>query len=166
MPKPIKPLWPELWPHLWRRFVEHASKSMLARSNVSPEALLGHQGEEAAYWYLRNKGYVMVSRNYRPEESHGEVDLIGWDGETLVFVEVKARRSNELVTPDAAVDRKKQRHVIAASREYRRRLNLMAEPYRFDIVSILATIDPSTNSKKFSDMKIEHIPNAFRDGTS
>lgn len=47
----------------------------------------GVRGETYAYWYLPGLGYVFVARNYQPAGVKGEIDLIGYDGETLVFVE-------------------------------------------------------------------------------
>jgi putative endonuclease len=53
----------------------------------------GRRGEEAAYFFLRKLGYVMVARNYRTPRRRGEIDLIGWDDDVLCFVEVKTRTS-------------------------------------------------------------------------
>ena len=47
------------------------------------------KGETFAYWYLRRNGYVMVARNYTAQPMKGEIDLVGWDGAVLAFVEVK-----------------------------------------------------------------------------
>jgi putative endonuclease len=56
-----------------------------------PEALqTGVRGERYAYWHLR-LGYIFVARNYMPEQSKGELDLISFDGDTLAFVEVRTR---------------------------------------------------------------------------
>jgi len=52
----------------------------------------GVRGQTFAYWYLRSHGYVFVARNYTPREVKGEIDLIGHDGETLAFVEVRTAR--------------------------------------------------------------------------
>src|SRR5258706_1393557 len=101
--------------------------------------MLGRAGEEAAYWHLRNLGFVMVERNYRPQGLRGEIDLIGWDGKTLVFVEVKTRRSADVLAPEAAVDVEKQRHLIAAARQYRSLANRFSEPFPFHIVTVLVS---------------------------
>lgn len=140
-------------PGLWQRLIQRASYAVLQRQELTPEARTGRQGEEEAYWHLRQQGFIMVDRNYRPEGLRGEIDLIGWDGETLVFVEVKARRSSELRAPEAAVDSGKQAHVMAAAREYRHRTRCARAPYRFDVVAV--EIDPAGN-------KIEHFRDAFR----
>ena len=62
----------------------------------------GVRGETFAYWYLRRHGYVFVARNHVPREVKGEMDLIGYDGETLVFVEVRTRtaREDQAALPD------------------------------------------------------------------
>ena len=140
---------------LWHRMLQRMSRAVLRRrTNLSPTELLGREGEEAAYWYLRGKGDIIVDRNYRPEGSHKEIDLIGWDGGTLVFVEVKARGPHTLLLPEATVDWEKERHLIAAAREYRRRARRLAAPVRFDIISVTAGPD---------GMKIEHFRDAFRE---
>src|ERR1019366_9391595 len=99
------------------------------RQKFSPEARLGRNGEEAAYWHLRDRGFIMVERNYRPQGLRGEIDLIGWDGNVLVFVEVKSRRDAGIRMPEAAVDWEKERNLAAAAREYRRRSNQFSKPF-------------------------------------
>ena len=57
-----------------------------------PEHLrTGGRGEQDAYFYLRQRGYVMVARNYRSPHHRGELDLVGWDRDILCFIEVKTR---------------------------------------------------------------------------
>jgi putative endonuclease len=132
------------------------SEARLRRdTDLSPTARIGREGEEAAYWHLRQKGFIMVARNYRARGSHKEIDLIGWEGETLVFVEVKARGPEALVLPEAAVDREKERLLMAAAREYRRQARRLSAPIRFDIVSVLDSV---------GGRKIEHFRDAFREG--
>jgi putative endonuclease len=137
----------------WRKIVQGASQAVMDRQPMTPGARIGRQGEEAAYWHLRQSGFIMVDRNYRPEGLRGEIDLIGWDGETLVFVEVKTRQSSEVRAPETAVDRDKQAHVAAAAREYRRRARCAGAPYRFDVV----TVELAAGSAH-----IEHFRDAFR----
>ena len=140
-------------PHLWQKLIQRASQAVLQRQPRTPEARTGRKGEEDAYWYLRQRGFIMVDRNYRPEGIRGEIDLIGWEGDTLVFVEVKTRQTSEVRAPEAAVDRDKESHVIAAAREYRRRAHCASSPYRFDVVAV--EMDSGEN-------KIEHFRDAFR----
>ncbi len=102
----------------------------------SPEHLrTGARGEEDAYFELRKLGYIMVARNFRSPRCHGEIDLIGWDGEVLCFVEVKTRTSHDVKTAEAAVDRHKRREVAAVIREYLRGMPRLCQ-WRFDIVSV------------------------------
>jgi putative endonuclease len=138
---------------LWQKLIRRASHAILQRREMTPEARTGSRGEEAAYWHLRERGFIMVARNYRPDGSRGEIDLIGWDGGTLVFVEVKARQSSDLRVPEAAVDRDKESHVIAAAREYRRRARCAHAPFRFDVVAV---------EMASGGNKIEHFRDAFR----
>jgi len=52
---------------------------------------VGVRGETYAYWYLRRHGYVFIAKNYEPAREKGELDLVGFDGDTLAFVEVRTR---------------------------------------------------------------------------
>jgi putative endonuclease len=97
----------------------------------------GQRGETLAYWYLRQAGYALVARNRRARSGAGEIDLIGWDGPILAFVEVKTRTSREAGPPEAAVSRGKQKRIAKAAKDYLRRLKRKPVNYRFDIVSIL-----------------------------
>jgi putative endonuclease len=94
----------------------------------------GSEGELIAYRYLREQGYKIVARNYR--KRFGEVDLIGWDNETLAFVEVKSRTDHARGRPAESVHRNKQRQICRVAREYRSRHRLHDINYRFDIVTI------------------------------
>lgn len=71
----------------------------------------GVRGETYAYWYLRRHGYVFVAKNYMPRGIKGELDLIGYDGKTLAFVEVRTRtvKENAAALPELSVTREKQR---------------------------------------------------------
>jgi putative endonuclease len=96
---------------------------------------IGKRGEEDAYFFLRKIGYTIVGRNFRSPHSRGEIDLIAWDDDVLCFIEVKARTSRDVKTPEAAVDRYKRREVAEVAREYMRRLPPSCQ-WRFDIVSV------------------------------
>jgi putative endonuclease len=100
-----------------------------------PEHLkTGRRGEEEAYFFLRKHGYVIVARNWRGG-GKGELDLIGWDGKTLCFIEVKTRGSRGEVPAEAAVNMKKRDELVMTARLYRRRA-APDTPYRFDVVSV------------------------------
>lgn len=96
---------------------------------------LGTRGEEDAYFYLRKVGYTIVARNFRTPRCRGEIDLIGWEGDVLCFIEVKTRTSRDVKTAEAAVDRHKRRELAEVAREYRRRLPPSCQ-WRIDIVSV------------------------------
>jgi putative endonuclease len=91
-------------------------------------------GEEEAYFYLRKLGYVMVARNYRSSRRRGEVDLIGWEGEVLCFIEVKTRTTHDVKPAAAAVNLDQQRELCGVAREYLRHLRV-PPTWRFDVIS-------------------------------
>ena len=95
----------------------------------------GRRGEEAAYFYLRQLGYIMVARNYRSPRRRGEIDLIGWEGDVLCFIEVKTRTTRDVKPAHLAVDRDKQRELIAMAQEYLRLLGKQPR-WRMDILSV------------------------------
>ena len=97
---------------------------------------LGVRGETLAYWYLRQAGYTIVARNWRARSGAGELDLVGWEGPILAFVEVKARTSQAAGPPEEAVSPNKQKRVIKAAREYVRQLKRRPLSCRFDVVSV------------------------------
>ena len=109
----------------------------------------GKLGEDLAVNYLINKGYQILERNWR--SGHKEIDIIALDGDTLVAVEVKTRKSNTYGEPDIAVGAMKQQMLIWAADAYVRYKNLDVE-VRFDIISIVIT-DTGEH--------IEHIEDAF-----
>ena len=111
---------------------------------------LGALGEQIACEYLIKQGYQILERNW--SNGHKEIDIIAKDGDTIVIVEVKTRRSTYLVEPEATVDVYKQRNLIWAANSYVRRYQYDLD-VRFDIISIV--ID--RNNEK----RIEHIEDAF-----
>ena len=76
------------------------------------------RGELMAYGYLKRQGYRIVAHRYRSRS--GEIDLIGWDGDILAFIEVKYRRNCRYGRPEEAVGRSKQRQIYRAAADYRR----------------------------------------------
>jgi len=96
---------------------------------------LGQRGEDAATAYVERQGWTVVERNWRV--SAGEVDIICIDGDDLVFVEVKTRKSASKGTPDEAVTPAKQRRYERLAREYVSQAGLDDVSVRFDVISIL-----------------------------
>ena len=80
---------------------------------------------------------VPVGRNSKGVQVTGEIDLIALDGETLCFVEVKTRRSDEFTPIITAVDIRKQRQITRTAKVYRRIFNVWDMPHRFDVVTVL-----------------------------
>lgn len=110
---------------------------------------LGKLGEALAVEYLINKGYQILERNWR--SGHKEIDIIALNGNTLVAVEVKTRRSDNFGEPEIAVGVMKQRMLARAADAYVR-YNKLDVDIRFDIISIVFTDQgPET----------EHIEDAF-----
>lgn len=95
-------------------------------------------GETFAYWYLRRQGYLLVARNYRTPHRKGEIDLIGWDGTVLAFVEVKTRTTSSGGPPEQAVDAEKRDVLVGMARDYLARRGLADVRYRFDLLALEA----------------------------
>jgi putative endonuclease len=99
----------------------------------------GLEGEREALFYLRREGYTVVARRWASAKVRGDLDLIGWRGGTLCFVEVKSRTARDTVTAETAVDREKREQLRKLARVY---LNGFAEPgrsgivTRFDVLSV------------------------------
>lgn len=113
----------------------------LRRSPATAEHLAtGLRGEREALFYLRTLGYTIVARRWKNAKLRGDVDLIGWDGDWLCFVEVKTRTGRDLMSPaESAVDGDKQEMLRKMARVYLRSFpeKLRREvPVRFDIVSV------------------------------
>ena len=117
------------------RTLDWLAEHVLAAPSGPLRHRTGRWGEEHAYFYLRNLGYVVVARNYRSPRCRGEIDLIGWEQDMLCFIEVKTRTSRDIKPPEAAVDYHKRREVALVAREYLRSMPESCQ-WRFDIVSV------------------------------
>ena len=101
--------------------------------------VVGERGELEALYFLRRQGYLVVERRWRSPELRGDLDLVAWDGATLVFVEVKTRTKRDFAPARSAVDRGKQIMLRSMARGYRRTLpreSRWETPLRFDVVSV------------------------------
>jgi putative endonuclease len=101
---------------------------------------LGRQGEIEAYFYLKDLGYRIVATNFRAPNDRGEIDIIGWDGDVLCFVEVKTRTDVSFAPPSAAVTHDKQRHILSVAKRYLRHMGTRPR-CRFDILSAVPASD-------------------------
>jgi putative endonuclease len=121
--------------HAVLRTLDWVATHTLPPNKIAPHLLTGRRGEEAAYFYLRRLGYVMVARNFRSPRHRGEIDLIGWDKDVLCFIEVKTRTSHAVKPAEAAVDRYKRRALTTVAYEYLRYTPPSCQ-WRFDIVAV------------------------------
>jgi len=120
---------------------------------VSKNKLKGEQAEELSLLYLQNKGYRIITHNYRSR--YGEIDIIVTKDEFIVFVEVKAR-SKDIAAAFSSVSIRKRLKLIRTALDF-----LVEHPefsehcMRFDVIGIIA---------RDSDRRsyIEHITDAFR----
>ena len=108
---------------------------------------IGQRGEDVAVEYLESQGFTILNRNYSCRI--GEIDVVAWDGEYIVFVEVKSRADASFGLPREAVDWRKQRTIIKVAEYWLYKNKRMGLPVRFDVVEILAG-------------KVSHIADAFR----
>ena len=96
--------------------------------------MVGKLGEDLAVEELERRGYAVLARRYRTR--HGEIDVVARDGQTVVFVEVKTKETDEFGTAAAAVTLHKQRRVVSMAVDYLARHRLTRSPCRFDVVAI------------------------------
>lgn len=96
---------------------------------------LGTLGERAGAKFLKKQGYRIIETNYRTR--YGEIDIIAEDGDTLVFVEVKTRRTDDPnYSPFLNVRFKKQRKITQLARFYCDKRNIYDKPIRFDVLGV------------------------------
>jgi putative endonuclease len=103
----------------------------------------GIRGETYAYWYLRRHGYVLVAKNYRSPGIKGEIDMVGYDGDVLAFVEVKTRAaparpdpSKPQARPEEAVNWEKRQNLTRMARQFLRARRIESAECRFDVMAI------------------------------
>ena len=108
---------------------------------------VGQRGEDAAIAYLKMQNYVILDRNFYCH--FGEIDVVAWDGEFVVFIEVKSRADTSFGLPREAVDWRKQKTIVRCAQYWLYKNKRTGEPVRFDVVEILAG-------------KVNHIIDAFR----
>jgi putative endonuclease len=126
---------------IWTLRKMDALANRLRRSPRTAEHLAtGILGEREALFHLQKKKYIIVARRWKSAKLRGDVDLIGWDGEWLCFIEVKTRRGRDPMSPaESAVNEDKHEMLRKMARAY---LHTFPEksrrdiPVRFDIVSV------------------------------
>ena len=111
----------------------------------------GKKGEALAEDYLSGLGYKIETRNFRSQQ--GEIDLIVWDRDMLVFVEVKNYSYRSYGSPVGAVRKGKRDSIVHAARTYLIKKMLHSVNCRFDVLTIFRKSD--------GQQAIEHYRNAF-----
>lgn len=114
--------------------------------------ILGKNGERFAEQYLQRKGYNIATSNFYKRE--GEIDIIAWDDTTLVFVEVKTRRTLKYGRPEESITPAKQRKLIRAAHYYLYQKKLFGINWRLDVITLL--LKPGGKS-----LTLKHFKNAI-----
>ena len=125
------------------------------KSRKPPHLLSGERGEDAAFFHLRGLGYTIVARRWRTERLRGDLDLVAWDGDTLVIFEVKTRTAQDFASAASAVDDHKKKILRKMASAYLRQIPgalRVSIPVRFDILSVYLLP---------AGTKFEHIADAF-----
>jgi len=113
----------------------------------------GVWGEEQAARHLRRRGFRILARRVRVGR-RDEIDLLARDRDTLVFVEVKTRKSEDFGRPISSVTRDKRRVLSRAAIRYMMKLRRPPAYFRFDVVEVIGVEGEGAP-------EIRHIPNAF-----
>ncbi|GBC92538.1 hypothetical protein HRbin15_01008 [bacterium HR15] len=115
------------------------------------QGALGKWGEQVVAEWLERQGFVLLARNWRRRE--GELDFIAMQGDILVFIEVKTRRSKAFGAPEESVDERKQCQLTRLAQRYLdENPSLAFNECRFDVV----VVDLTGNR-----LRLRHYPNAF-----
>jgi len=108
----------------------------------------GRRAETLACWYLRAKGYQILSRRYKTKQ--GEIDIIARKGDTVVFVEVKQRATREAAEA-SLTDKAQTRITKTAHQFYARSPALQEMGMRFDVIFVIGK------------WRVQHIVDAWRE---
>lgn len=115
---------------------------------------LGKWGEDYAENYLDKHGYAILHRNWRLGKRDLDIVALTEDNTTVVFVEVKTRKWDDIIDPTEAVNRQKMKSIGYAANAYIKEFNIDNE-IRFDVITIVA------DSNNTDDIKLTHIEDAF-----
>ena len=110
----------------------------------------GAQSEDLAVWYLKKNGYKILEQNFRTRL--GEIDIIAKEKKTIVFVEVKSRRSIRYGSPKWSVTHQKQRKISMVALQYLKKTRQTDAAARFDVVAAISNRE---------EPQIEVVKNAF-----
>ena len=132
----------------WLLRFSDALRDRARRRSWPADQATGRRGEDLAHRFLERCGLTVVARNWRPSAGPGEIDLVAWEGERLVFVEVKARARDEFGAPERNVDAQKRDALLRAARNYARRAGVPWERARFDLVAVVFSDPPAISHRK------------------
>ena len=113
----------------------------------------GNRAEQAAAEFLEAAGFIIAARNVRG--GGGELDIVAWEGETLVFVEVKGRRADPHGLAGQAVDADKRRRLVNAAKHFLQGLDGPLPVCRFDFAAVETSCRPPV---------VRLVRDAFRPG--
>lgn len=118
--------------------LDRAGRRLAIHEKQPEHLLMGKWGEELAAAYLREKGYVILERDWH--SGHRDIDIIARNNNYVVFVEVKTRRNRDFEDPIMAVNYEKQRNLRIAINHYIK-FRKIDSPIRFDIITIVGAIN-------------------------
>ena len=133
----------ESWSREKRTGTTSADEMNLATNRAARRT--GVRGETFAYWYLRTRGYVIVSRNFMVPGMKGEIDLAGYDGKVLAFIEVKTRTSDadesvklggRKILPEDAMNSDKRHSLVRMAKMFMAEWRIKDAACRFDVLAI------------------------------
>lgn len=107
----------------------------MSTTSTKSKRTIGNIGEDVAVNFLKQQGYIIIEKNFYYQ--HGEIDIIAKEGDTLVFIEVKSRRSDRFGSPEESVTPKKQELLRRTAEGYVASKNLANIECRFDVVSVM-----------------------------
>lgn len=113
----------------------------------------GRFAEDAACEYMESKGITIIDRNYR--FMGNEVDAVGYQGEEIVFIEVRSKKNAHFGYPEETVDKSKQKSIIQAAEAWLYEKRMEGARIRFDVIAVL------TSYTQDETPQIEHFRNAF-----
>jgi putative endonuclease len=107
------------------------------KASLPAHLATGIGGEDAAFFYLRRKGYIVVARRWSSGNVPGDLDLVAWQGPLLCIFEVKTRTAHDIAAAEVSVDSHKRNTLRRLARQYVRQLpQETAPPVRFDVISV------------------------------
>lgn len=156
-------LYARLQPIAEAREARHAERE--GRQPKPQHLSIGERGEAEAYFYLRELGYTVVARRWRTPRLRGDIDLLAWDGDTLVVFEIKTRTARDSYAAEEQVDRDKRNQLRQQASAYLRNI---PEPFRegvrvrFDVLAVYL-VEGSVEFEHFADAFPRSVPPADRE---